>query len=161
MLVNNEFAFKLILTVIGVALFAYTDRARRPVTVASCICGATAFTVSELLSLWMGNGFIMYFISASVTCFMAEIGARIMRVPVTVILLPAIIPLVPGALLYNTMRAITSGNGNWYTEYGGEALKSTAGIGCAIVFASAVARMGYGSVYKFKSFIRKNKNRAA
>lgn len=161
MLINGEFIYKLVLTVTGVALFAYIDRARTVVTVASCICGATAFTVSELLTVWLGNGFVMYFASASVTCFLAEAGARIMRVPVTVILLPAIIPLVPGALLYNTMRALMLGNGNWYTEYGGEALRSTAGIGCAIVFTSAMARLGYGAIYKLRVFIRKNKNRAA
>ena len=149
--------YKLVLTVIGVALFSYIDNARGSVTVASCICGLTAYCVSELLTAWIGSGFIMYFISASVTCFLAEIGARIMRVPVTVILLPAIIPLVPGALLYSAVRSLMLGSSEWYTEYGNEAFRATAGIGAAIVSVSALARVGCSLIYRIRAVIKTKK----
>ena len=58
------FLYRLVLTVIGVGLFSYIDRARRNITFASCLCGGIAFTVSEALSPIYGSGFIMYFISA-------------------------------------------------------------------------------------------------
>ena len=155
------FAYKLTLTVIGVALFSYIDNSRGAVTVASCVCGLSAFSVSELLTSSIGNGFGNYFISAALTCLLAEIGARIMRVPVTVISLPAIIPLVPGALLYSAVRGLMLGNGKWYTEYGREALSATAGIGVAIVSVSALVRVGYSSIYRIFLRIKHNKNRAS
>ena len=152
--------YKTFLTVVGVALFARIDRAKNSVTLASCICGITAFVISEILIHWLGSGFIMYFISAAVVCFLAEIGARLIRVPVTVILLPAIIPLVPGSLLYSTMKALMSGNVLWYSDYGKEAIGATAGIGVAIVFVSATARVIYGVcsriIVKYKKLLRRN-----
>ena len=155
------FAYKLILTVIGVALFSYIDNSRGAVTVASCVCGLSAFSVSELLIASIGNGFGNYFISAALTCLLAEIGARIMCTPVTVILLPAIIPLVPGALLYGAVRGLMLGSGEWYTEYGREALSAIAGIGAAIVSVSAFARVVYSLVYRVFLRIKHNKNRAS
>ena len=136
--------YKLVLTVLGVWLFALIDNAAGRVIVASCICGAATFLVSEILAVNYGNGFMIYFISACVTCGMSEIGARIMCVPVTVILLPAIIPLVPGALLYSTMKALLQGEGEWYYEYGKEAIVAAAGIGVAIVSISLVSKAFYG-----------------
>ena len=155
------FLYKLMLTLIGVALFSYIDNSRGAVTVASCVCGLSAFSVSELLTVSMGNGFTNYFISASLTCLLAEVGARMMRTPVTVILLPAMIPLVPGALLYGAVRSLMLGNGGWYTEYGSEALGAIAGIGAAIVSVSALARAGYSLIYRLTLRVKHNKNRAS
>lgn len=148
--------YNFILTVMGTALFAYLDGVRRSVVWASIICGATAFIVSEMLTPVLGNGFLMYFISSALTCFLGELGARLMRVPVTVILLPAIIPLVPGALLYSSMRSLMSGEAHWYTKYGNEALRATAGIGLAIVSASAVARL----IHSFIGSVMNKKRRS-
>ena len=144
--------YRLVLTVFGVWLFALIDNAPGRVIVASCICGAVTFAVSEILAVNHGNGFIIYLISACVTCGMSELGARIMCVPVTVILLPAIIPLVPGALLYSAMKALLQGEGEWYYEYGKEAIAAAAGIGVAIVVISLVSKAFYG--FK-KRFIKK------
>ena len=154
--------YNFILTVLGTALFAYLDGVRRSVVLASIICGATAFISSELLSPFLGNGFVMYFIASSITCFLGEIGARLMRVPTTVILLPAIIPLVPGSLLYSSMKSLMSGEVNWYAEYGNEALRATAGIGLAIVSASAIARLIHsflGSISKKMRSLNVNEKR--
>ena len=75
-----------------------------------------------------------------------------MCVPVTVILLPAIIPLVPGALLYSAMMAVLQGE-EWYSEYGREALLAALGIGVAIVSTSLTSRALYGISQKIKRAI--------
>ena len=140
---NVDFIIKLLLTALGVGLFAFIDKARLGVIIVSCACGAGTFVISEILLHFYGNGFVMYFLSASFVCICAESGARIMRVPTTVILLPAIIPLVPGSLLYGAMAALMRGDKNWYEAYGREALNATAGIGIAIVLIAALARPVY------------------
>ena len=136
--------YKFVLTVVGVGLFAVLDNATKRVIVASCICGATTFTVSEILSGRFLDGFIIYLMSACVTCVMAEVGARLMQVPVTVILLPAIIPLVPGALLYGAIKSLLQGKAGWYEEYGREAIIAVFGIGIAIVVVSLASKTVFG-----------------
>jgi len=138
-----KFIYDFILTATGVALFSYIDNARWSVTTASVICGVATFTLSEQLTQSLGGGFIMYFLSATLTCFLSEIGARLLCVPATVILLPAIIPLVPGSLLYSAMKGLIIGDALWYSNYGKEALNATAGIGVAIVSVSAGVRLVY------------------
>ena len=135
------FIYKLVLTVVGVALFALQDRARGRVTVAACVCGALTFTCNEMFNRIFGTGFVCYLLSALITCIFSEICARVMKVPTTVILLPAVIPLVPGALLYNSVRGLMTHDGEWYLKYGREALNATAGIAVAAVTASAAARV--------------------
>ncbi|MBR2459806.1 MAG: threonine/serine exporter family protein [Clostridia bacterium] len=134
-------AYRFALTVMGVLLFALLDRARTRVVIAACICGAVTFVVGDILETMWGAGFVSYFFSASVTCVCSELGARVLKVPATVILLPAIIPLVPGSLLYSTMRALMAGNAEWYSDYGSEALSATCGIGIAIVSTSAAVKL--------------------
>ena len=51
---------------------------------------------------------VCYFISAIAISIYAEIMARVMKCPVTVIIAPSLIPLVPGASLYYTMSHIVS-----------------------------------------------------
>ena len=147
--------YRLVLTVIGVSLFAVLDNASGRVIIASCICGASTFIVSEMASMNYDNNFLIYFISAILTCGMSEVGARIMRTPVTVILLPAIIPLVPGSLLYSAIKALLQGSETWYSEYGSEAVAAVSGIGVAIVAVSGVSRTLVGIKRKISGLILK------
>lgn len=148
-----KFLYELFLTVSGVALFALLDKASGKVMIASCICGALTFTVSEFLYPIVGNGFINYFFSASVTCVFSEIGARVMRVPATVIMLAAIIPLVPGALMYRTVRALIERDASGYKIYGSEALWAVTGIAVAIAAISAAVRL----LHSFGEYINKGR----
>lgn len=137
----GDYLYMLTLTVVGVGLFAFLDKARGAVIIASCLCGALTFTVSEIVTPFLGGSFWAYLISAGVNCVFSEFGARLMKLPVTVIMLPAIIPLVPGSLLYRAVRTWLTGGDDWYSSYGAEAIAASLGIAVAISAVSAVFRL--------------------
>lgn len=64
------------------------------------LLGWLAYVMASLLSF---GEELCYFVAAVVISIYAEIMARVMKTPVTVIIAPALIPLVPGASLYYTM----------------------------------------------------------
>ncbi len=76
-------------------------------------------------------------VSAAAVALMAEGGARWMKVPVPLFLLPAIIPMVPGSLLYSAMLSLIRRDNEAARAYGyttGQiALAIATGLG--IVFA--------------------------
>lgn len=79
--------------------------------------------------------------AAMVTVY-SEIAARVVRMPVSVIYAPAIIPLVPGSHLYYCIRGFVTNIHEDFTEYGKLLLVDTLGIvlGSIIVltFVSAI-----------------------
>ena len=145
-----DFISNIGLNTAGVLLFAMIDHARPRMVVACGVCGMVTFICGEVFTELYGSGFLMYFLAATVTCVLAETGARIFRTPATVILLPAVIPLVPGSLLYRTVLSLIFGEGDSALRYGSEAISATAGIGVAIALVSAVYRW-VGGVFHEKN----------
>ena len=81
-------------------------------------------------------------ICSSVCCqIYAEILARIMKAPTTVFYIPAVVPLIPGGALYNTMNAAVYQDWNACRQYGVQTLQGTLGIAVGISFVSAVLHM--------------------
>ena len=90
-----------------------------------------------------------YFIAAVAISLYAEIAARIMKCPVTLIITSALIPLVPGASLYYTMAHVLS-DGH---EFGGRAF-TTLGIAAALAGGIIVSTIITALFTKASSFIR-------
>ena len=64
--------------------------------------------------------------------------AIVRRSPVTVFLMPGIIPLAPGADLYNTMYGAVTGNSAAVSSYGYEALAAAGAVAIGIALAFSV-----------------------
>ena len=71
--------------------------------------GALGWIAYEL-SAFFGNDLSQYFVATVVIALYAEIMARLHKVPVTVYLIAALIPLVPGSGIYYTMEHFIEGN---------------------------------------------------
>lgn len=84
------------------------------------------------------DAFFQNLFPAIVATLYAEIVARIAKAPSTVFLIPAIIPLTPGSLLYYTMQAVVDGNDALSKELGEETVMVALGIAFGIVFISAI-----------------------
>lgn len=65
----------------------------------ACIC----------LVFFLGTDLIQYFIATVIIALYSEIMARIHKVPITVYLIAALIPLVPGSGIYYTMEHALTG----------------------------------------------------
>ena len=83
------------------------------------ICGAGAALgwLAYLLSLdFLGNDLLAAFVAAMVISLFSEIMARIRRCPVTGYLQVALLPLVPGAGIYDSMRYCVAGDMDLFLE---------------------------------------------
>ena len=68
--------------------------------------GLFAWTVYLLVGCWTENVYICAFIASAALTLYAEFMARKQKTPVTVFLVTAAIPLIPGAGLYRTINCL-------------------------------------------------------
>ena len=102
---------------------------------------AASFTgaVSWAVFLAAGSGTIAYFLATIAVAGLAELFARIFKVPATVFIIVGIIPMVPGGGMYYTMDALVSGNMPLFVERGMQTAASAGAIavGCSLVTSLA------------------------
>ncbi len=70
--------------------------------------GAFAYGVYLVAEAVQPSLVMPYFLSGVAIAIYSELAARIFKAPVTVYLIPGIIPLVPGLTIYRTMQACLS-----------------------------------------------------
>lgn len=75
-----------------------------------------------------------------VTAILAEVFARILKTPATVLLIIGIVPLVPGGGLYYTMEALLNGDMPLFVQNGFSTLAAAGAIAVGSSLVSAVAR---------------------
>lgn len=100
--------------------------------------------------------FLAAFASTALATVFSEIYARTRRAPATVILSPAVIPIVPGADLYYTMKYAISGELTLAGEYLGKALAIGLGIAAGIVVVTIIVRMTFDNIAIIKQRITKS-----
>ena len=81
------------------------------------------------------------FAAAIIIGLTSEILARFHKKPVTIFVIPGIVPLVPGAGAYYTMVAFMEGKFNLGMEKGAETLLSAGAIAAGIAFTGALFRI--------------------
>ena len=133
------FAFNVEKRVIGGAL------------VASFLC-CVAYDVTTGLG---GGLFIASLLGSSVTTFYSYVMARIVKTPVTVMIIPGIIILVPGGKLYYTMLGAVSSDMEMFSRNGVDALLVASGLAIGIIAITAVSRPINALLNKI---MRENKN---
>ena len=65
----------------------------------------------------------------------SEIMARVLKTPANIILIPSIVPLLPGQQLYYTMQSVIEGDLRSAYTFGVPVLQNILGIGVGILIA--------------------------
>lgn len=81
------------------------------------------------------------FISSICFSIYSEIFARILKTPVTTLVICCLIPLVPGAGMYYTMYEAITGNVTGSLELGLNTLASSGTLVLGIIFVSTITRL--------------------
>ncbi len=89
-----------------------------------------------------GSDIFSYFAASFIVGIYSEIMARILKVPVTVFIIAAMIPLVPGGGMYHTLRLSLSGESARSLQSGIDTL----------MIAGAIA-FGFGAITSLNNFI--------
>ena len=130
---------QLITAFFGSLGFALIFNVRKNLLLVVAIAGFFGWGIYLLCSELLVLGILASNIFASGFCqIYAEITARICKTPTTVIYVPAVIPLIPGGSLYNTMYSAVHSNWEQVKEYGLATLQTTIGIAIGLSFVSAV-----------------------
>lgn len=79
-----------------------------------------------------------YLFATLITAVYAEIMARIKKSPATVFLVPSIIPLVPGGMMYYTMELCIAGKINEFTRLLLETLGVAGALAMGILIVSSI-----------------------
>ena len=84
--------------------------------------------------------FLASFIASAVAAAYSDFMAHLVKVPATVMIIPGIVPLVPGGRLYYTMLGAVSENMALFSENGTAALSIAAGLAMGIIAVTAISR---------------------
>ncbi len=121
------------LATLGFAVIFYVHPRRLlPATLGGLLtCG-----IYLLAGYFLAGELLPNFLAAAAGAIYAEICARVTHVPVPVYILPAVIPLVPGSGLYNTMFNLVTGSYSAAASAGWVTLQVALGIAGGIAVAS-------------------------
>lgn len=105
----------------------------------TCLGGALGWMVYLMLDF--SSDVPKYLIATVVISVYAEIMARICKVPVTLFLTTAVLPLVPGGSMYYTMEYCVRGETALFAETGLHTLALAGAIALGIMLVSSLVRM--------------------
>ena len=96
---------------------------------------------------WMGyvlcamNGaglFWAIFCGTTVAGMISEVLARVVKVPVLMLLVPLLIPLIPGGTLYNMMSSLVRSQHDLFLRYARQLLEEAGAIALGIICCASV-----------------------
>lgn len=120
--------------------FAYLFNCPKKAMMQGCVAGGFSWVAYKLV-MNMGYGTVVAtFIGSIVLSIVCEICARIFKDAVTVFVLPAILPLVPGAGLYYTMLYFIQDNNSLALHKGIETLGCAVAIAIALLIVSSISK---------------------
>lgn len=102
-----------------------------------------------------------FFISSIIFSLYSEVMARILKTPVTTLIICALIPLVPGGGMYYTMYEAINGNILESIKLGLNTLSSAGSLALGILFVSTITRLFMSAKKKreFKELEKRAKNK--
>lgn len=103
--------------------------------------GGLGIFIYDILLFFISSDLIAYTIAGFVISAYAEIMARVRKSPVTVFLIIAFIPLVPGGSAYNTMKYLVLGQTKLAGSTGLHTLAIAGCIALGVFLASSVLRL--------------------
>ena len=137
-----------IFSAIATGGFAVFFNVRGRVLIYDCIVGGIGWIIYLIGYHHFKNPFIYSFISAGFISLSAEFLARKLKEPAIIIVIPGILPLIPGLGLYNTMYYIIGKDYFNAATIGSRAFISSVGIALGILVMSSLSKVL--NVYKLK-----------
>lgn len=137
---DHNIAIILIASTIGtmgiILQFGIEKRVMIWALISSILCCAAYEGVYSL----SGEFFLSSLAASAVAAAYSDFMAHKVKVPATVMIIPAIVPLVPGGKLYYTMLGAVGENMPFFLENGGAAFQIAAGLALGIIAVTAVSR---------------------
>lgn len=143
-----ERALELIGCFAAAALFALLFRTPLRLIVPASLAAVAGYALSLWAGARLGAQWVGVFFGSLLAALIGEGLARRMRAPATIFLTVAVIPMVPGAGLYNTMLALVQSRYADAAAAGSGAMLSAGAIALGLSIAASIAyalRRGRGA----------------
>lgn len=121
---------------------------------AVAVGGFIAWALYLLFFEFVKDETVCYFIVSLIIAFYSELMARVLKCPTTVFITPSLVPLIPGASLYNTMTSLFGGNTVIFAEKAVRTLSLAAALAFGVIVASAIMNL----IYKLIIVNKRRKN---
>lgn len=119
--------------------FAVVLQGPKKFLVPSGVCGAACWCVF-ILTKPQGGIVMAAFLSTVVVAFVAHIYARVKKAPVTVFLIPGLLPTVPGASIYRSVYYMINNSQSLSNYYLVETLQIAGAIAIGVFIVDTVFR---------------------
>lgn len=137
-----EWKHQILLAFVGTLGFALVFNVRKRLIFPSSFGGLLCWSVYLLcVRFFAMNGFYSAFMASACAALYAELIARTMEAPATVIYIPSIVPLIPGSGLYYMMSAVVQRQWTDTMQYGMSTLQCVLGIGVGMSIICAPFEM--------------------
>lgn len=134
---------KLFMAYLASLSFAYIFNLNRKTALMSAIGGSIGWFFYSQALLYFNDINAAYFFGAVFLSYYGEIMARRTKTPVTSYITPALIPLVPGSGLYNTMLKSLEGNYNGALREGITTLMASGSLAIGILVVFTLIKIYY------------------
>lgn len=125
---------------IGSLCFGILFNMRGKRLIATAVGGLLSWGLFVVLSHFILNEPINYFIVAAVVSLYSEIMARILKTPAAPIVTTSLIPLIPGGSLYYTMSSAFESNFTMFLEKAVSTLKLACALALGIIVVTAISQ---------------------
>lgn len=105
------------------------------------INGACGWTLYAYLSSTGNSNIMSCFLGACLVALLAEFFSRAGKDAATLFIIPGILPLVPGASMYNTMQCVLQSDLNGALTLGTQTLFMAGGIALALLIVASLTRI--------------------
>lgn len=136
---------------IGTLGFTLLFNIRGKRLVFTALGGFLSWTLFVLLSKFIENDALNYFLVALTVSLYAEIMARILKSPSTTFITASLIPLIPGGSLYYAMANALSSNRESFIEKGIDTLQLASALALGIIVAIASTKIISDALQKRKT----------
>lgn len=107
--------------------------------------GGALGTLAYELVMIQNDEIIANFFAALTISLFSEIMARVRKVPVTILLIPGLIPFVPGGGIYFTMRYFLDGNTQQFLNQLVQTVSIAGALAFGTIILSSLVRMYYSA----------------
>ena len=148
---DDLFLTQLIAALVTSVAFGIVFKINRRHLVNAGICGLLTFAAYFGIEMITSSLFWSAFISSAVAALFAETHARLVKAPSIVMLMPGVVPIVPGGYLYRCVRDIVCGLNESAIANLGMAAEIALGMAGGVVALTIFYAM-------FKDYVTKKKN---
>ena len=126
--------FALVVAFFSTMGFALLFHLRPKLLVPACMGGMLSWGLFLVCSQYLEGIFLPCLIASTLSALYAQLLAMRVKAPMAVLYILAVVPLIPGSGLFNSMSNVVSSNWDMVMHYG----QITAQYACAIAFGMAV-----------------------